>query len=207
MHGLIMDFQLTIPTILRRAEQLYFDREVVTRRPDRSIHRYTNGEMLSRAKRLAVALQKLGLEDGDRVATFCWNHHQHLEAYVAIPCAGGVLHTLNLRLHENDLTYIASHAGDKIAIVDEVLWELFDKFRVSGGFKHVILVRATDKPLPPGTHDYEQLIAEATNRSSNTWTSTSGTRPRCATPRARPACPRACWPRTGRSSCTRWPAA
>ncbi len=135
MHGLIMDFQLNLPTILRRAEQLHFDRELVTRLPDKSVHRYTVGEMVPRAKRLAVALKKLGLDDCDRVGTFCWNHYQHLEAYMGIPCAGGVLHTLNLRLHENDLTYIASHAGDSIAIVDDTLWELFDKFRDVGRFQ------------------------------------------------------------------------
>ncbi len=161
MHGLIMDFQLNLPTVLRRAEQLHFDREVVTRLPDKSLHRYTVGDMVPRAKKLAVALKKLGLENCDRVGTFCWNHYQHLEAYMGIPCAGGVLHTLNLRLHENDLTYIASHAGDKIAIVDDTLWELFDKFREPAGFKHVIVVRTAGKPLPPGTIDYEELLADA----------------------------------------------
>jgi fatty-acyl-CoA synthase len=95
------------------------------------------------------------------VATFCWNHYEHLEAYVAIPCLGAVLHTLNLRLHANDLTYIASHAGDKVAIVDEVLWDLFDQFRGSVGFEHVIVVRSSGKPLPPGTLDYEALLADA----------------------------------------------
>jgi fatty-acyl-CoA synthase len=161
MHGLIMDFQLTIPAMLRRAEQLHHDREVVTRLPDRSIHRTTYSQVISRAKRLAVALQTLGVEDGDRVATFCWNHYQHLEAYIAIPCTGGVLHTLNLRLHPNDLTYIANHAGDKVAIVDEVLWDLFAQFRDTVKFKHVIVIRDTDQPLPSGTIDYEALIASA----------------------------------------------
>lgn len=161
MHGLIMDFQLTIPTLLRRAEQLHFDREVVTRLHDKSLHRSTYGDTVRRAKKLVVALQKLGVEQGDRVATFCWNHYQHLEAYIAIPSAGAVLHTLNLRLHPNDLTYIAGHAGDKIVIVDEVLWDVFDKFRETVPFKHIIVVRQTDRPLPPGTHDYEALLAEA----------------------------------------------
>jgi len=161
MHGLIMDYQLTIPNMLRRAESLHFDRELVTRRPDRSLHRYTYGDMISRAKKLAVALRKLGLKDADRVATFCWNHDRHLEAYMAIPSAGGVLHTLNLRLHPNDLSYIASHAGDRIVIVDEELWDAFDKFRASVAFEHVIVVRSTDRPLPPGTIDYEELIADA----------------------------------------------
>lgn len=161
MRGLIMDFQLTIPAMLRRAELLHHDREIVTRRADKSIHRYTYGQMISRAKRLVVALQKLGVRDGDRVATFCWNHYQHLEAYVAIPCAGAVLHTLNLRLHPNDLTYIANHAGDRVAIVDEVLWDLFEKFRDSVKFEHVIVVRSSDKLLPPGTLDYEALVTGA----------------------------------------------
>ena len=132
MDGLIMDFQLNLPAILRRAEQLHYDREIVTRLPDKSLTRCTVGDVVLRAKKLSVALEKLGLENGDRVGTFCWNHHQHLEAYMGIPCAGGVLHTLNLRLHENDLAYIAGHAGDKIAIVDDTLWELFDKFRAVG---------------------------------------------------------------------------
>jgi fatty-acyl-CoA synthase len=147
--------------MLRRSEQLHFDREIVTRRPDKSLHRCTYGDMIGRAKRLAVALKKLGLEDSDRVGTFCWNHYQHLESYLAIPAAGGVLHTLNLRLHENDLSYIASHAGDKIAIVDDMLWDLFARFRKEGGFKHVIVVRTAGKPLPPDTLDYEALLADA----------------------------------------------
>lgn len=161
MHGLIMDFQLTIPTMLRRCEQLHFDREVVTRLPDKSLHRYTYGDMVRRAKKLSLALKKLGIENCDRVGTFCWNHYQHLEAYMAIPTAGGVLHTLNLRLHPNDLTYIASHAGDKAIIVDEVLWDLFEKFRDTvPSLEHVIVVRSSNKPLPPGTIDYEDLIAD-----------------------------------------------
>jgi fatty-acyl-CoA synthase len=161
MLGLIMDFQLTIPAMLRRAEQLHSDREIATRLADKSIHRYTYGQMISRAKRLVVALQKLGVRDGDRVATFCWNHYQHLEAYVAIPCSGAVLHTLNLRLHPNDLTYIAGHAGDRAVIVDEVLWDVFKEFRDSVSFEHVIVVRSTGKPLPEGTLDYEELLAAA----------------------------------------------
>ncbi len=209
MHGLIMDFQLTIPTMLRRAEQLHYDREVVTRLPDKSLHRYTYGDMIGRAKRLAVALKKLGIDDCDRVGTFCWNHYQHLEAYMAIPSAGAVLHTLNLRLHPNDLTYIASHAGDKAIIVDEVLWDLFEKFRDTvPSLEHVIVVRSSDKPLPPGTLDYEELLADADESQVRlSARSTNGKRPPCATPRAPPACPRACSPRTARSRCTRWPAA
>ena len=115
-----MDFQLTLPPLLRRAETYFSQQEIVTRLPDKSFHRYTVGESVRRSKQLAVALQNLGLEPGDRVATLAWNHYQHHECYLGIPCGGFVLHTLNLRLHPTDLAYIATHAGDKAVIVDRV---------------------------------------------------------------------------------------
>ncbi len=95
MNGLMMDYQLTLPAILGRAEELFGHREIVTRLPDRSIHRYAYSDFVSRAKKLAVALENLGVEKGDRVATLCWNHRQHLDAYFGVPCRGAVLHTLN----------------------------------------------------------------------------------------------------------------
>src|SRR5919198_6053079 len=117
MYGLMMDFQLTLPPILRRAETYFGAKEIVTRLPDKSFHRYTYGDFGRRARQLAVGLQGLGLERGDRVATLCWNHYQHHEAYLGIPCGGFVLHTLNLRLHPTDIGYIASHAGDRAVVV------------------------------------------------------------------------------------------
>ena len=128
MNGLMMDYQLTLPTLLRRAEAYFGDKEIVTRLPDRSFHRTRYAESCRRARALAVALQELGLERGDRVATLCWNHYQHHEAYLGIPCGGFVLHTLNLRLHPNDLAYIATHAGDRAVIVDKSLMPLLDQF-------------------------------------------------------------------------------
>ncbi|HEY3184454.1 MAG TPA: AMP-binding protein, partial [Gaiellaceae bacterium] len=101
MNGLMMDMQLTLPMILRRAEMYWGDKEIVTRMPDRSFKRTNYRETMRRARALAVALKELGLERGDRVGTLCWNHHQHMEAYFGIPCGGFVLHTLNLRLHAN----------------------------------------------------------------------------------------------------------
>ena len=81
MHGLMMDdYQLTLPPLLRRAETFFGDKEIVSRLPDKSFHRYTYREMAQRAKQLAVGLQSLGLKPGDRVGTLCWNHYQHLEA-------------------------------------------------------------------------------------------------------------------------------
>src|SRR6266516_4161803 len=98
MNGLMMDYQLTIPGFVRRAELLHPTKEVVSRLPDRGISRLTYSEVMRRARKLAAALRKLGVRRGDRVATFCWNHHQHLEAYCAIPSIGAVVHTLNIRL-------------------------------------------------------------------------------------------------------------
>jgi acyl-CoA synthetase (AMP-forming)/AMP-acid ligase II len=151
VDGLMMDFQLTLPHILRRVETYYGGKEIVTRLPDKSFHRTTWGATMGRAKKLAVALVELGLERGDRVGTLCWNHHQHLEAYFGIPCGGFVLHTLNLRLHPNDLAYIANHAADKAVIVDASLVPLLDQFRERTQIEHVFVVEDS----------YEALLASA----------------------------------------------
>lgn len=160
MEGLIMDYQLNVPALLRRAEQLYGDKEIVTRLPDRSWHRYTYADFVPRARRLAAALRnELGLVDGNRVGTFCWNHYQHLEAYIGVPIGGMVTHTLNLRLHPDDLTYIATHGGDRVLIADKVLWPLVETFRERVPFEHVIAVG--DGPTPDGAIEYEDLLASA----------------------------------------------
>ncbi|MBA3497761.1 MAG: AMP-binding protein, partial [Gemmatimonadales bacterium] len=114
MRGLTMDYPLTLDVIARRAETLFGDRPVVSRRADRSIHRTTYTACLHRARRLACALGALGVRPGDRVATLCWNHDRHLEAYFGVPLAGAVLHTLNLRLHADELAYISRHAEDRV---------------------------------------------------------------------------------------------
>ena len=129
MRGLMMDFPLTLAAILRRAEALAGRREIVTRLPDKSLHRYTYADFARRARKLAVALGNLGIAPGDRVATLSWNHYQHLEAYFGIPLAGGVLHTLNFRLHADDLAYIVGHAEDRIIIVDAALLPVLAPFR------------------------------------------------------------------------------
>jgi fatty-acyl-CoA synthase len=160
MHGLIMDYQLNVPAILRRAEQLFGDKEIVTRLPDKGWHRYSYADFSRRAKQLGLALRKeLGLVDGDRVATFAWNHYQHLEVYIGAPVAGLVVHTLNLRLHPDDLTYIATHAGDRVLIADKVLWPLVESFRERVGFEHLVAVG--DGPTPEGAIEYEDLLAAA----------------------------------------------
>ena len=163
MNGLMMDYQLTLPAMLRRAEELFEHREIVTRLPDRSIHRYAYSDFVSRAKKLAVALENLGVEKGDRVATLCWNHCQHLEAYFGVPCRGAVLHTLNLRLHPDDLAYIVDHAEDKVLLVDENLLPLFEKFKDRVNLEHVVVV-SENGAAPDGAYSYEALLEVADER-------------------------------------------
>src|SRR3712207_1096373 len=126
MKALIHDYQLTLPAILKRAEDLYGTKEIITRNPDKSFHRYTYADFVRRSKKLAVALGELGLEKSDRVVTLAWNTYQHLEAYFGVPSAGLVLHTLNPRLSQNDLAYIINHAEDRVLLIDETLVELLD---------------------------------------------------------------------------------
>ena len=158
MRGRMMDSPLTLAALLRHTEHLHGAREIVSRRDDRSLHRYTYRDCLTRARRLGAALRALGLREGDRVATFAWNNYRHLEAYFGISASGFVLHTLNLRLHPDDLAYIATDAGDRVAIVDEVLWPLFEKFAARAPFEHVIVL--SENGSAPGTSlSYESLIA------------------------------------------------
>jgi fatty-acyl-CoA synthase len=155
MEGLMMDFQLTLPPLLRRAETFFGEREVVSRLPDRSFHRTTYRDVCRRARQLGVGLRQLGLKRGDRVATLCWNHHQHVEAYFGIPCAGFVLHTLNIRLHPGDLGFIARHAGDRAVIVDRSLLPLLEQFRGETAIEHVFVI-SDDESIDDS---YEELLA------------------------------------------------
>ena len=160
LEGLIQDYQLTLPAILRRAETLYGYREIVTRKPDKSFHRYTYADFVSRAKKLAVALKRLGVESGDRVGTLAPNNYQHLEAYFGIPSSGGVLHTINPRLHGDDLSYIVNHAEDKVLLVDETLVEVLESFWEEVNVEYVVVFDHGDDPVPHGTISYEELLAD-----------------------------------------------
>lgn len=157
----MMSVPLTLDRIVERAEGRIGHVEVVSRRPDKSIHRTTYGAVAKRARRLARALVAAGVKKGDRVGTLMWNHAEHLEAYFGIPLAGGVLHTLNLRLHPDEIGYIASDAGDVIVLVDEVLLPLWEKVAPKAtGVRQVIVVGAS-KPPPAGSQrvDYEAFLA------------------------------------------------
>jgi acyl-CoA synthetase (AMP-forming)/AMP-acid ligase II len=158
MQGLMMDYPLTLDAIFRRAETMAPRREIVTRLADGTLHRHTYGDFAQRTRRLARALRDLGLRRGDRVATLGWNHSQHLEAYFGIPLAGGVLHTLNLRLHPDELAYIVSHAEDRFVLVDECLLPLWDKVRAQVSVDATVVVQTSGAP-PAGDLEYESLVA------------------------------------------------
>src|SRR3984957_11190237 len=158
MKGTMMQFPLTLAPLLERAGKLFPAVEVVSSRPDNSIHRYTYREMYQRARALAAALQAAGLSCGDRVATLMWNHHAHLETYLGVPSVGGVLHTLNLRLHADELAQIVNHAEDRWLIVDDVLLPLYEQIRHSVRIEHVYVVPFSGQRVPLAYQDYESLL-------------------------------------------------
>lgn len=161
IDGTMMQFPLTLAHVLARAGRLFARSEIVSRLPDRSLHRQCYGDFQRRALALGGALQRLGLQRGDRVATLMWNHHAHLEAYFAVPCAGGVLHTLNLRLHADDIAWIANHAGDRYLIIDDILLPLYEALGDRVRFEKVIVVPLSGGAVPPAYLDYEKIIADA----------------------------------------------
>ena len=159
MRGTMMNFPLTLPTILERAGKIFPRVEIVSRKPDNSIVRSCYRDFYRRARRLAAALRKLGLEPGDRVASMMWNHSSHLEAFFGVPSAGGILHTLNLRLHPQEIAVIAKHAGDRFLLVDDVLCTIYEKFREDVTFERVIVVPYGCHTVPEGFLNYEELLA------------------------------------------------
>src|SRR5881409_4314333 len=156
----MMEYPLTLAFILRRAETLFGHKAIITRRPDKTLHRYTYADFVPRAKKLAVALRQLGLRRGDRVATLCWNQYEHVEAYFGIPLAGTVLHTINPRLHPSDLAYIVNDAEDRVLIIDDTLLPVLEKFRADVKIEHIVVIERGAK-APAGTIGYEKLLAGA----------------------------------------------
>src|SRR4051795_1703256 len=155
MDGLMMDRPLLIRDIAERVERIFPGREVVSRTHD-GVERSTYGEVVNRARRIAASLRELGVKPGDRVATFGWNSRRHLELYLAVPSMGAVLHTLNIRLFEEDLRYIVGHAEDKLIFVDASLAGVMPKFE--GVEREVLMPDAEGER--EGALDYEELISD-----------------------------------------------
>jgi fatty-acyl-CoA synthase len=156
----MMQTPLSLNQLLEHANALFSSREVVSRRPDKSLHRCNYGAVYKRARQLAQALQRAGIQRGDAVGTLMWNHWAHLEAYFGIPAAGAVLHTLNLRLSPEDLAYIIGDADDQMILVDDVLLPIWDKVKpLLAKVPRVIVFAFSGAPLPPGCENYEDFIA------------------------------------------------
>jgi fatty-acyl-CoA synthase len=167
MQSTMMGIPLSLNHFLERAGKLFGDTEIVSRLPDKSLRRHSYAEYYTRTRRLAAALLAAGLKPGERVATLCWNHHAHLECYFGIPAAGGVMHTLNLRLAPDEIGWIAAHARDRFLIVDDVLLPLYRQFAAQHGFERVFVFPFTGAALAPDEaaaaggpplEDYEQLL-------------------------------------------------
>jgi len=160
MHGMMMDYPLTLQQFLERNQRLFGSKEVVTRTRN-GTHRYQYAEYGQRVGRLAQALKALGVRRGDRVATFAWNTYRHLEFYYAVPCMRAVLHTANIRLSPEEITYILNDAEDRVLAVDRELLPLVEQIRPSlTSVEHVIVMQ--DEPdLSDHCLDYEALLASA----------------------------------------------
>ena len=163
INNLIMNYPLTITHFFERARKLFGQKTLGTRVPGVGLVKSTYADFAERTARLASALQALGVRKGDRVATFAWNSHRHLEVYFAAPMMGAVLHTVNIRLAAPDISYIVNHADDRVLIADASTWPLLEPIRRElRGLRHVIVMRDTPQAdVPPGTLDYEALLSEA----------------------------------------------
>src|SRR5689334_18953550 len=120
MQSTMQDVPLSVASILRHGQQVFGDSTIVTI-GESSNRRASFAEVAANAGRLAHGLRSLGIDGDQRVGTFMWNNQEHLEAYLAIPAMGAVLHTLNIRLFPDQVAYIATHAEDKVVLVDSSL--------------------------------------------------------------------------------------
>jgi 3-(methylthio)propionyl---CoA ligase len=163
MRGLMMERPLLISSLLRHAELNHADQEVVSRRVEGDMHRYTFRELAARSRRLANALAGLGVKHGDRVGTLAWNGYRHLELYYAVSGSGAVLHTLNPRLHPDQLTWIANHAQDRVLFFDLTFLPLIEAIapRLQSVWTFVALTDRQHMPATTGVRDlvcYEDLL-------------------------------------------------
>ena len=159
MLSTMQDGPLLVSGILRHGQRVYGNSQVITAGPtEPQVAEFA--EIAANAQRLAKALAKLGVGDGDRVGTFCWNDQAHLEAYLGVPSMGAVLHTLNIRLFSEQLAFVVNHAEDKVVIVDGSIAPLFARVREEcKTVEHVVVVGEGDISGLGATIRYEELLA------------------------------------------------
>jgi fatty-acyl-CoA synthase len=156
------DFPLTLTHVQRRMRSCSPDAQVITLNEPGVVQRASFAELGERIDRLARALGRLGVKPGDRVATFAWNNQRHFELYFAVPCVGAVLHTLNIRLFEEQITYIVNHAEDKVIFIDDSLVPLLEELAPSfRGVEHYVVMGDGDAGSLPDPLRYEELLEEA----------------------------------------------
>ena len=160
IQSTMQDFPLTIAALMEHGRRIHADAEILTYNGPGDIATATFAEVADRADQLAAALERLGVEQGDRVGTFMWNNQRHLEAYLAVPCMGAVLHTLNIRLFPDQLAYVINHAEDKIVLVDGSIAPLLARVRDQlQTVKLFVSCGPGDYSGLGDVIDYEELIA------------------------------------------------
>jgi len=160
---MMMNVPLTISSMMERAEKLFSKKEIVSRTHD-TITTLTYKQLGERTRRLSSALKKLGIKEGERIGTLAWNHHRHVEAYFAIPGIASVLHTINIRLSPQHISYIIQHAEDRILLIDEDLVPLVENIQSQLSTVQAYIIM-TDKDVLPNTtlepvYHYEKLLEE-----------------------------------------------
>lgn len=168
MQGLMQDVPLTLTHFVERAEKLYFDKHITTVTATGSREKISYAEWAERTRRLGGVFDDLGISADGRVASFAWNTARHLELYFGAPCTGRVLHTLNIRLFPEQITYIVNHAEDEVIFIDRslvaLLWPLVPTFET---VRHIVVMDDGRGEVPaaspdgPAVHDYETLLAAA----------------------------------------------
>ena len=164
MHGLMMNTPLMISAILKHADLNFPDREIFSVTADNPEHRYTFADCASRCRKLANALAKLGIREGDRLATLAWNDYRHLEIYYGAGGAGYVCHTLNPRLFPEQLIFMINHAEDRFVMTDPMFVPLLEKIadRTPNIEGYIILTNDANMPKTSlrNAMSYESLIAD-----------------------------------------------
>src|SRR6266571_808567 len=168
MQGLMMDMPLQISQLIRHADRHHGAVEIVSKTVDGgAIHRYTYRQAHARARRLANALKKLGVQPGDRVATAAWNNFRHFEVYYAVAGSGAVIHTINPRLFPDQITYIANHAEDRYVFFDLSFAPLLEKLapllKTVKGYVAMCAPEAMPKANIPDPLCYEALLEKETD--------------------------------------------
>jgi fatty-acyl-CoA synthase len=163
MLALMMDRPLTLPSILEHAARYHGQREVVSRSVEGPIHRYGYAEALSRAKKMAKALLALGVKPGDRVATLAWSTHRHFELYFAVTGIGAVLHTINPRLHDDQIVWVARHAEDSVLFFDITFSDQVAELAPRIASVNTLVAMTDRAHAPAGALVYEDLIAAETD--------------------------------------------